>query len=210
MATGAVHHHLVEKGLRCDSNIIVETGAARDAHHFAVLLGFGATAVFPWLAYEVLDDMHRSNELQGDPLKSGQNFRKGIRKGLLKILSKMGISTIASYRGSQLFEAVGLSEEIIDLCFRGVTSRIKGATFEDFPARAGAGTRLMHGKSRKPLEQGGLLKYVHGGEYHAYNPDVIRAIQQAVQFNDQQAYDEFAQLVNERPVATIRDLLSAA
>jgi glutamate synthase (NADPH/NADH) large chain len=207
MATGAVHHHLVAKRLRCDSNIVVETGSARDAHHFAVLLGFGATAVYPWLAYEILEDMHRSRELLGDPLKSQQNFRKGINKGLMKILSKMGISTITSYRGSQLFEAIGLNTEIVDLCFIGVESRIEGATFADFQEDLEWVERKAW-IGRKPLEQGGLLKYVHNGEYHSYNPDVIMNIQQAVQQNDQKAYNRFTDLVNNRPVATIRDLLA--
>ncbi|MEL7400663.1 MAG: glutamate synthase-related protein, partial [Pseudomonadota bacterium] len=136
-----------------------------------------------------------------------QNFRKAIRKGLLKILSKMGISTIASYRGSQLFEAVGLSKEIVDLCFCGVTSRIEGAEFSDFEDDLNI-IKSVAWKKRKKLEQGGLLKYVHGGEYHAYNPDVIKNIQEAVQTNSQAAYDRFAELVNTRPTATIRDLLS--
>ncbi|MCT7360173.1 MAG: glutamate synthase large subunit [Thalassobium sp.] len=207
MATGAVHHRLVKQGLRTNGNIIVETGSARDAHQFAVLLGFGATAVYPWLAYDVLTDLHRTNELLGDPLKSQQNFRKAIRKGLLKVMSKMGISTVASYRGSQLFEAVGLSREVVDLCFCGVTSRIQGATFADFEEDLEL-IRKNAWKNRKKIDQGGLIKYVHGGEYHAYNPDVVKNIQEAVQTNSQAAYDRFADLVNKRPVATIRDLLS--
>lgn len=207
MATGAVHHRLVKQGLRTNGNIIVETGSARDAHQFAVLLGFGATAVYPWLAYDVLTDLHRTNELLGDPLKSQQNFRKAIRKGLLKVMSKMGISTVASYRGSQLFEAVGLSKEVVDLCFCGVTSRIQGATFADFEEDLEL-VRKNAWKTRKKIDQGGLIKYVHGGEYHAYNPDVVKNIQEAVQTNSQAAYDRFADLVNKRPVATIRDLLS--
>ncbi|GAA6135495.1 glutamate synthase large subunit [Oceaniserpentilla sp. 4NH20-0058] len=206
MATGAVHHNLIGSGLRCNTNLVIETGDARDAHHFAVLIGFGATAVYPWLTYEVLADMHRAGELLGDPLQSSQNFRKGIRKGLLKILSKMGISTIASYRGSQLFEGIGLSDEVVDLCFCGLTSRIQGAKFDDFQ------DDLMRNaanawKARKNLDQGGLLKYVHGGEYHAFNPDVITTIQEAVQTGSQAAYDQYAELVNNRPVATLRDLL---
>lgn len=207
MATGAVHQRLVQTGLRTNGNILVETGAARDAHQFAVLIGFGATAVFPWLAYDVLTDLHRSGELLGDPLKSQQNFRKAITKGLLKVMSKMGISTVASYRGSQLFEAVGLSKEVVDLCFKGVPSRIGGATFADFQADLEL-VRKNAWKNRKKLDQGGLIKYVHGGEYHAYNPDVIKNIQEAVQFNDQQAYNRYADLVNKRPVATLRDLLA--
>jgi glutamate synthase (NADPH) large chain len=134
LAVGAVHHRLTEKGLRCDSNILVETATARDPHHFAVLIGFGASAVYPFLAYEVLGDLIRTGEVLGDLYEVFKNYRKGITKGLLKILSKMGISTIASYRGAQLFEAIGLSEEVCDLSFRGVPSRIKGARFVDLEA----------------------------------------------------------------------------
>jgi len=207
MATGAVHHRLSQKGLRTNGNIVVETGSARDAHHFAVLLGFGATAVYPWLSYDILTDLHRSGEVLGDPLKSQANYRKAIRKGLLKVMSKMGISTITSYRGSQLFEAIGLSKDIVDLCFCGVTSRIEGASFSDFEEDLAVIGKVAW-KPRKQIEQGGLLKYVHGGEYHAYNPDVVKNIQEAVQTNSQAAYDRFAELVNERPVATIRDMLT--
>ncbi len=207
MATGAVHHRLSQKGLRTNGNIVVETGSARDPHHFAVLLGFGATAVYPWLAYDILTDLHRSGEVLGDPLKSQANYRKAIRKGLLKVMSKMGISTITSYRGSQLFEAIGLSKEIVDLCFCGVTSRIEGASFTDFEEDLMVINNVAW-KPRKQIEQGGLLKYVHGGEYHAYNPDVVKNIQEAVQTNSQAAYDRFAELVNKRPVATIRDMLT--
>lgn len=205
MATGAVHHGLIKKSLRCDANIVVETGDARDAHHFAVLLGFGATAVYPWLTYEVLSDMHGKGELLGDPLVSNQNFRKAIRKGLMKILSKMGISTIASYRGSQLFEGIGLADEVVDLCFCGLSSRIAGAGFAEFEADLNANAKLAS-KARKNIDQGGLFKYVHGGEYHAFNPDVITTIQDAVQTGSQASYDKYAELVNTRPTATIRDL----
>ncbi len=205
MATGAVHHRLVEKGLRCDSNIIVESGFVRDPHHFAVLFGFGATAVYPYLAYQVLNDLISSGEMLIDPVDAKNNYRKGIGKGLMKILSKMGISTIASYRGAQLFEAVGLADDVVDLCFRGVASRIQGATYYDFQIEQ----QLLANdawKKRKPISQGGLLKFVHGSEYHAYNPDVVRTIQQAVQTGDYGVYREYASLVNERPVATLRDL----
>lgn len=127
LAVGAVHHRLVETGLRCSCNILVETATARDPHHFAVLIGFGATAVYPFLAFEVLGDLIRTGEVLGDLYEVFKHYRKGISKGLMKIISKMGISTIASYRGAQLFEAVGLSDEVVELSFRGVASRIKGA-----------------------------------------------------------------------------------
>ncbi|WP_341581373.1 glutamate synthase large subunit [Marinobacter metalliresistant] len=206
MATGAVHHHLVRQGLRCDSNIIVETGWARDPHHFAVLFGFGATAVYPYLAYQVLNDLIRTGELLIDPIDAKNNYRKGINKGLLKILSKMGISTITSYRGAQLFEAIGLADEVVDLCFLGVPSRIQGAGFYDFQQDQEQ-LAAVAWKPRKPISPGGLLKYIHGQEYHAFNPDVVGKLQEAVTTGDYGHYKEYAGLVNERPVATLRDLL---
>ncbi|MCG8315602.1 MAG: glutamate synthase large subunit [Pseudomonadales bacterium] len=205
MATGAVHHRLTEKGLRCDANIIVETGTARDPHHFATLIGFGATAVYPYLAFDVISDLVKSGEILMDPVESHKNYRKAIDKGLLKILSKMGISTVASYRGAQLFEAVGLADEVVDLCFTGVSSRIQGARFVDFEADLKSLSAVAW-KNRKPIDQGGILKYVHGGEYHAFNPDVVHALHKAVQSGDYEDYREYANLVQDRPVAAIRDL----
>ncbi|MCO1622889.1 MAG: glutamate synthase large subunit [Pseudomonas alloputida] len=206
LAVGAVHHRLTEKGLRCDSNILVETATARDPHHFAVLLGFGASAVYPYLAYEVLADLIRTGEVLGDLDEVFKYYRKGISKGLLKILSKMGISTIASYRGAQLFEAIGLAEEVVGLSFKGVSSRIKGARFEDLENDQ----KLLAAEAwsaRKPIQQGGLLKFVHGGEYHAYNPDVVNTLQAAVQQGDYAKFKEYTTLVDQRPVSMIRDLL---
>jgi len=207
MATGAVHHHLIAAGLRCDGNIIVETATARDPHHFAVLLGFGATAIYPYLAYDVIADLVRSGEIIGDPLEAQVYFRKGINKGLLKILSKMGISTMASYRGGQLFEAVGLSSEVVNTCFKGVASRIEGARFVDLENdQKQLATDAW--KDRKAIDQGGLLKFVYGKEYHAFNPDVIYNLHTAVRSGNYSDYQNYAELVNTRPVATIRDLLT--
>lgn len=206
LAVGAVHHRLTEQGLRCDSNILVETATARDPHHFAVLLGFGASAVYPYLSYEVLADLIRTGEVLGDLDEVFKYYRKGISKGLLKILSKMGISTIASYRGAQLFEAVGLAEEVVGLSFKGVASRIKGARFVDLENDQ----KLLAAEAwsaRKPIQQGGLLKFVHGGEYHAYNPDVVNTLQAAVQKGDYAKFKEYTTLVDQRPVSMIRDLL---
>ncbi|WP_323751883.1 glutamate synthase large subunit [Marinobacter sp.] len=206
MATAAVHHHLSANGLRCDTNLIVESGWVRDPHHFAVLFGFGATAVYPYLAYQVMNDLIRTGELMMDPLEAKNNYRKGINKGLLKILSKMGISTVASYRGAQLFEAIGLADSVVDLCFKGVPSRIQGADFGDFQQDQELLASLAW-KPRKPLSPGGVLKYIHGQEYHAFNPDVVGKLQDAVISGDYGHYREYASLVNERPVATLRDLL---
>jgi len=207
LATGAVHHRLINEGLRCDANIVVETATARDPHHFACLIGYGATAVFPYLAFDCLCDMLGTGELTNlTPGKATKNYCSGINKGLYKIISKMGISAISSYRGAQLFEAVGLSRKVVDLCFHGTTCRIEGASFADLQEEQ---DRLAKSAwiPRKPIEQGGLLKYVHGGEYHAYNPDVVKTLQLAVQTGSYDAYKEFAALVNNRPVTVMRDLL---
>ncbi len=207
-AVGAVHHALVATGLRCHANIVVETASARDPHHFACLIGYGATAVFPYLAYEVIADLVRTGEITSqDEAHAVKNYRKGINKGLLKIMSKMGISTIASYRGAQLFEAIGLADEVVDLCFRGTTSRIGGSTFADFERDAEILAREAY-SHRTPIRQGGLLKYIHGGEYHAYNPDVVQALQDAVRSGDYDAYKVYAGLVNGRKPAMVRDLLA--
>lgn len=206
-ATGAVHHRLIARGLRCDTNLIIETATARDSHQIATLFGYGATAVYPYLSYQVISDLIRSGELLGDEVGAHAKYRKGINKGLLKIMSKMGISTIASYRGAQLFEAVGLADEVVDLCFKGTASRIKGTRFEDLEREQLSLSKLAWNQ-RKPLSQGGLHKFVHGKEYHAYNPDVVTTLQQAVQTSDYSVYKKYAELVNTRPVAAIRDLLA--
>ncbi len=205
MATGAVHHRLIKKGLRCDANIIVETATARDPHHFATLIAFGATAIYPYLSYEILADLVASGELSEAAPETHKKYRKGIKKGLLKILSKMGISTIVSYRGAQLFEAVGLHDEVVDLCFCGVSSRIQGAGFEHIEQDQQKLAKNAW-NPRKPIEQGGLLKFVYGKEYHAYNPDVVHALHKAVQSGDKSAYKDFVALIEGRPIATLRDL----
>jgi glutamate synthase (NADPH) large chain len=209
LATGAVHHRLVATGLRCKCNILVETGTARDPHHFACLIGYGATAVYPYLAYQTLFDMMRKGVLKMEAIvrqELGRSFRRGIRKGLLKIMSKMGICTVASYRSAQLFEIVGLSDEVVALCFEGTESRIQGADFADLKADSEYLAKRAW-DTPTPVEQGGLLKYMHNGEYHMYNPDVVATLQSAVMTGSYEQYRQFALLVNERPVSCIRDLL---
>src|SRR5262249_34973091 len=170
LVTGAVHQHLVERGLRCKCNLLVETGTAREAHHFACLIGYGATAVYPYMAYQTLYDMMRKGQVKlGSEERSqlGRSYRQGIRKGLYKIISKMGISSIASYRAAQLFEIVGLSSEVVQLCFSHTISRIGGADFDDLEGD----TRFLAMRAwnaRVGIDQGGIYKFVHGGEYHMY------------------------------------------
>ncbi|HEY7773132.1 MAG TPA: glutamate synthase large subunit [Marinagarivorans sp.] len=207
LATGAVHQRLTNEGLRCDANIVVQTATARDSHQIATLIGYGATAVYPYLSYYIINSLITSGDLLANVDNAYKNYRQGINKGLLKILSKMGISTIASYRGSQLFEAIGLGTEVVSLCFAGTPSRIEGAGFEDLEVDQKILAKLAW-KARKPINHGGILKYVHGHEYHAYNPDVVQALHAAVQTGEYSAWRDYAKLVNERPVATLRDLLA--
>jgi len=206
LATGAVHAYLIEHELRCQCNIIVETATPRDPHQFACLVGFGATAIYPWLAYQSLFELGHQGHIEGDRLEIGRSYRRGIRKGLLKILSKMGISTIAGYRGAQLFEIVGLAPDVVALCFPGTPSRIGGAGFTDLEHEQ----RLLAAEAWNqalPLRAGGLYKFVHGGEYHMYNPDVIATLQHAVRTGNPADYRLYADHVDRRPPSALRDLL---
>jgi len=210
LASGAVHQHLVDTGLRCRANVVVETGAARDAHQIACLIGVGATAVYPYLAYQVLSAMGRAGVVDGkignEPAELGRSYRRGIKKGLLKILSKMGISSIASYRGALLFEVVGLAQEVVERCFPGVPCRIEGAGFAELEAEARELARLAWRDDARP-SPGGRHKLVVGGEYHQYNPDVIASLQRAVRTGDEADYRAYAAHVDGRPPSALRDLL---
>lgn len=207
LATGAVNARLCQQGLRCDANIIVETATARDPHHFAALIGFGATAIYPYLAYQVIYDMaSRGQTTLKDTVQLMEQYREGIKKGLLKIFSKMGISTVNSYRGAQLFEAVGIHDEVIELCFPGTLSRIQGATFMDLETDQ----RSLASEAwniNQNLEIGGLMKYSPHGEYHAFNPDVVMSLQKAVRDDNFSEYMKFANFVNNRPFTALRDML---
>ncbi|MBE1160261.1 glutamate synthase large subunit [Dyella acidiphila] len=206
LATGAVHAYLIDEGLRCQCNIVVETATPRDPHQFACLIGYGATAIYPWLAYQSLFELGREGHIEGDRQEIGRSYRRGIRKGLLKILSKMGISTVAGYRGAQLFEIVGLAPDVVGLCFPGTPSRIGGAGFAELEHEQ----RLLAAEAWNEalqLRAGGLYKYVHGGEYHMYNPDVIASLQKAVRTGNAADYRAYADFVDRRPSSALRDLL---
>ena len=206
LAVGSVHQKLVELGLRSKANIIVTSSSARDTHQIACLIGFGATAVYPTLAYQTILDLTDRNELIGSPHENCARYRKGVNKGLLKIISKMGISTISSYRGSQLFEIIGLNSDVVDLCFTNTESRIGGKNLEALDKEI----KALNDYARSNLSEiniGGLLKYVHGGEYHTYNPEIVKKLQEAVSTGSQETYNEYANLVDNRPPAMLRDLL---
>ena len=207
LAVGAVHQGLLRASQRPNANIIIETGSARDPHQYAVLLGLGATAIYPYLAFQSINQQQQTGALDGEPIELRKNYRRGIRKGLLKILSKMGICTMASYRGSQLFEAVGLAPEVVELCCPKVASKIGGAGFTEIEADIRHVAGLAWTEQTRPLRDG-IYRYMHGGEQHAYNPDVVMQLQQAVASGDWADYRKFADLVNQRPALAIRDLLA--
>ena len=204
LATGAVHHHLVRHEERTRIGLVVETAEAREVHHFCCLVGYGADAINPYLAFEILWDRQDDGELPGDWTHEEITaaYRKATKQGILKVMAKMGISTLQSYKGAQIFEAVGLSEEVIDLCFRGTASRIRGVGFEilgeetlrrhslGYPARDDARLPL--------LPNFGLFHWRANGEKHAWNPLTIANIQKAATQGDKAAFQEFSRLINEQ------------
>ena len=207
LATGAVHHHLSKEGLRCNANILVATATARDSHQIATLIGFGATAVYPYLSYAVLGDLCRNGELDMAPDLAVKNYRKGIKKGLLKIISKMGISTVASLSGSAVVRDHRVwTRKWSICCFPGTPSRIRGARFADLEADQKALAKEAI-SPQKPIRPGGLLKFIHGQEYHAFNPDVVMGLQAAVKSGDSNQWQTCADLINHSAPATLRDLL---
>ena len=207
LATGAVHRALLKAGVRSQANIVVATATARDPHHFATLIGYGATAIFPYLAYACIND--RFAKEQPTPrhlLKLRKHYRHGINLGLYKIISKMGISTIASYRAAQLFEIIGLNDDVIHLCFTSNDSRIAGIGFTELQQQQQQLAETAWSTSDK-VSQGSRYQYHYHGEYHAFNPDVVTALLNATASGQQDDYEKFKTLVNTRPAMSIRDLL---
>ncbi len=212
LATGAVHHHLVREQLRNRCGIIVESGEPREVMHFCLLTGYGAGAVNPYLAFETLSSLvPRFPNL--DRATAQKNYIKAIEKGLLKTMSKIGIATQHSYRSAQIFEAVGLSQSLVDRCFAGTASRVGGIDIADVAREALMRHALTYPAkhSRLPdLDPGGAYKWRKRGEYHQVNPDTIATLQHAVQKNSREKYREFAENVNSRNrnLSTLRGLLN--
>ncbi len=216
LVCGAVHHHLVDQELRTHIGLVLESGEAREVHHFCLLAGYGADAVNPYLAFDAVRDARGHGHLKEDYTeeKIVQTYREGVRKGMLKVMGKMGISTLQSYKGAQIFEALGLSEEVIDKCFRGTASRIKGVNFEilaeEHRRRHEQGFPIRDESDRLPvLPNTGLVHWRHGAEKHGWNPFTIAEIQQAARAGDKSAYARFSQMVNEgeQRQGTLRGLM---
>jgi glutamate synthase (NADPH/NADH) large chain len=204
LATSAVNHHLIRKDKRTRADIIVETGEAREIQHIALLLGFGASAVNPYLAFETVADMALKKILDSDVgvTKAIGNYMAALCKGLLKIMSKMGISTLRSYRNAQVFEAVGLSSDIIEKYFPETSSRIEGIGLAEIAAEANARYEYAYSNpqhnSPTELDSGGDYAYRADGERHLWNPETISKLQIATRHNDSKLYKEYAKLINDQ------------
>ena len=213
LAVSAVHHALIEKGLRGEAGLVLETGEAREVHHFCVLCGFGANAVNPYIAFEALRYMQVEGHLPEamQPSQIASNYIAAVKKGILKTMSKMGISTLRSYFNAQLFEAIGINKTIIDKYFTGVSSRIGGIGLEqiakDIQTRH-HDAFTPHKPGSQELDCGGDYMYRLYGERHLWNPTTTSRMQHAAYYNDQQAYDEFSEAVNEqsKQLCTLRGL----
>src|SRR5574341_2539532 len=200
LATGSLHHHLIRQGTRSHVGLIIETGEAREVHHFALLIGYGATAVNPYLALETLADPNTpfQQTAQGHSPKALQNYVKAINKGLLKVFSKMGISTIQSYHGAQIFEALGLNRDVIDHYFSGTASSIQGIGLREIAAEVLRRHREAYAPAAlHQLDFGSEYHYRIQGEHHNWNPLTIATLQQATKTNSYASYKDFANLVND-------------
>ena len=203
LACGAVHHHLLRTIKRTRVGLLLETGEAREVHHHCLLAGYGADAINPWLTFEALWQARRQGRLPAaaDDQAVVDRYRKGVRKGMLKVMAKMGISTLQSYKGAQIFEAVGLSSEVIDRCFAGTASRIEGAGLErlakDALKRHARGFPADDRDRVAELANPGDYHWRAGGERHMWNPRMISRLQNAARTNSTEAYDSFARLANE-------------
>ena len=211
LATGAVHHHLVRTGLRTETGLIVETGAAREVHQFSTLAGYGAEAVNPWLAYETLAALAREKRLNAPYHKLEANYVKAIGKGLLKVMSKMGISTYQSYCGAQIFDAVGLSSEFVDRYFTGTATRVEGIGLDEVAADAMRRHEEAWGDAplyRNALDAGGDYAFRLRGEAHMWTPRSVAKLQHAVRGERFDTFREFSALVNEQSerLLTLRGL----
>lgn len=209
LAVSGLHQHLVRQGTRTKVSIIVETGEARDTHQLCMLIGYGVDAINPYLAFATIEDMFQKGQLE--PLNLSEalaNYIKAVTKGMVKILSKMGISTIQSYRGAQIFEAVGIHQDVIDQYFTGTSVQLGGIKLETIAKE----TLLRHEKAFENEEQslfvGGDFKWRKGGEEHALSPDVIRALKNACRTNDYEQYKAYTEKANESKLIFVRDLFT--
>ena len=211
LAVGAVHHHLIRERKRMQASLIVESGEPREVHHFASLIGYGASAVNPYLAYETLRELVEAGELEDGIVfpRALANYRKALEAGILKIMSKMGISTLTSYHGAQIFESIGLHQDLIDRCFTGTVSHVGGIGLEEIAADVRDLHARAFGYEDKPeLRDAGIYRFRRGGEFHALNPLVFKALHKVAKGGTYEDYRVYSRLVGSRPPAALRDLMA--
>lgn len=213
LATAAVHHHLIRKGYRGQVGIIIEAGDVWEVHHFACLIAFGATAINPYLALSTIRDMKLSEKMQTtlevEQLK--KNYIKAVNDGLLKVFSKMGISTLQSYQGAQIFEIIGLNKKVVDTYFTGATSRIEGMGLDEIARETLAKHYFAFGKKDIPVDRlpvGGVYQWKRKGEFHLFNPQTIHLLQHATKSNDYSTFKKYSKLINDQSekACTLRSL----
>ena len=211
LAIGAVHHHLIREGKRMRASLIAETGDAREEHHFAVLLGYGAAAINPYLAFSTIAQLAEDGEFEElTAPKAIETYRETVEKGILKIMAKMGISTVSSYRGAQIFEALGINATVVDKCFTGTTSRLSGIGFAEiaaetlhFHAKAFAGS-----EGGTSLEEAGYFRFRRNGEFHAFNPTVFKSLHRFVKDGKSEDYEKYVDAIEDGEPSSLRDLLA--
>ena len=214
LATAAVHHHLIRQGLRMQAGLVVETGEAREVHHFCVLAGYGAEAVNPYLAFETLEQIRAANGLSLKPYEVQKNYIKAVGKGILKVMSKMGISTYQSYCGAQIFDAVGLATDFIEKYFTGTASTIQGIGLKEIAEESVKRHRNAYGDNpiyRNALDVGGDYAFRLRGEDHAWTPESVSRLQHAVRGNNPAEYQLFAREINSEQserLLTLRGLMN--
>ncbi|MFC9786795.1 glutamate synthase large subunit [Rhodococcus sp. NPDC127528] len=214
LLTSAVHHHLVRERSRTKVGLVVEAGDAREVHHMATLVGFGAAAVNPYMAFETIEDMIEGGELTGITFDAAvKNYIKAAGKGVLKVMSKMGISTLASYTGAQLFQVIGLSQELVDEYFTGLNSSLGGIGLDELAAdiavrHASAYLPRKEERAHRELEVGGEYQWRREGEYHLFNPDTVFKLQHATRTGQYSIFKEYTKLVDDQSerLASLRGL----
>ena len=214
LVTAAVHHDLIRKGLRGKVGLLVEAGDVWETHHYATLIGYGASGINPYLVLQTIHDLKKNNLLSADLTeeKAIYNYKKAVSGELLKIMSKMGISTLQSYHGAQIFEALGVSKEVVDVYFTGTVSRIEGLTLDAIAEEALVKHRLAFPKTTNPspkLEVGGVYQWKQRGEAHLFNPQTIHLLQQSTKANDYTLFKKYSGLINDQSekAITLRSLL---
>ena len=199
LAIGAVHHYLVEKRIRTLAGLLVEAGDVWEVHHFATIIGYGASAINPYMAFETIHSLNQQGALGNiTDEEAYKNYQKAIGNGLLKVMSKMGISTLQSYQSAQIFEALGLGSDVIDKCFRGTISRIEGLSFDDLAEEVLVRHKLAYQNEGTALQVGGIYQWKRRGEKHMFSPEVIHLLQHSTKSKNYPLFKKYAAKINDQ------------